>query len=225
MFLGDIPNIAVQTPLWLALVTTAVGAIEGAVVGRQDRQQGLDIVGIFVFALFLGLGGGFIRDVMIGNTPLVALRTPAYILTVCGAVVVVLIAGRWIPVQGRLFILLDALTLGLYAAIGTQYALDFGLPEVGAVIVGLFASLSGGVIVAILRRQTPSILLPGFPYGLLAFIGVVAYVLLDGYSAELATVVCILSVIILRFVTLQWGVRTKPVSTLPAPGGDEAPTA
>ena len=120
------PNIAVSTPLWLALVTTGVAAVEGALLGRRGVDSGtMDIVGMSVFALFFGLGGGFARDVMLGNTPFVALRTPWYLLTVLGAVLVALAVGRHIPDGGTMFTLLDALTLGLYAAIGTQYALDF----------------------------------------------------------------------------------------------------
>ena len=100
-------NVAVHTPLWLALLTTAIGAIEGAVIGRQAKSAALDVVGIFVFALFLGLGGGIVRDIMLGNTPLVALRTPWYVLTVCGAVVLVLIAGKYVPVNSWAFVLLE----------------------------------------------------------------------------------------------------------------------
>ncbi len=217
----DVPNIAVSTPLWLALVTTAVAAVEGAILGRRGTDDGrMDIVGMSVFALLLGLGGGFARDAMLGNTPFVVLRTPWYLLTVLGAVILALLLGHHIPVGGKAFILLDALTLGLYAAIGTQYALDFRVDELGAVLVGCFAALAGGVIVSVLRGRTPPILMPGFPYALLALAGSVLYLALAPVSGAVAALACVGIVIALRFLTLGFGIRTRPVRPLPT--GDDA---
>lgn len=213
----DVPNIAQNSPMWLLILTTAVGAIEGAIIGRKDASLGIDIVGITVFALFLGLGGGFARDTMLGNTPFLALRTPWYIITVLCAVVLVLIIGRWIPVDSKVFILLDALTLGLYAVIGAQAAIDYGLPDIGAITVGLFASLTGGVVVSLLKRETPEILVRGKPYAILALIGVIIYVTFDQWSGGVAALLCVISVIVLRFAAMKWNIRTSPVRPIDPP--------
>jgi uncharacterized membrane protein YeiH len=215
----DLPNIAIQTPLWLALLTTAVGAIQGAAIGRQGSHTSLDFVGVFIFALLLGLGGGLARDMLLGNTPVVALRSPWYVVTVSGAVVLVLVAGRHIPVSGRLFMLLDALTLGLYAVIGTQYALDFGVSVVGAIVVGMFASLTGGVLVSIVRGEIPDIMTPGSPYALLALAGVLVYLLVGTVNGPIAAIACVATVVVLRFVTVRWDVRTRSVPSLDDPQG------
>jgi uncharacterized membrane protein YeiH len=210
------PNFAANTPLWLALLTTFIGAVSGAIIGRTPGKVAYDIVGITVFAFFLGVGGGLTRDLLLGNLPPLALRTPWYIVTVLGAVLLVLIVGRWIPVNGRIFVLLDAMTLGLYAVIGAQMAIEFGLPDVGAIVVGFLASIAGGVIVAVLRRETPSILIPSQPYAILALIGTVIYVLLDNYNGGLGALLCVGSVIVLRFVTMNWNMRTRGVRPLDA---------
>lgn len=211
----ELPNIVVSTPTWLALLTTGVGACQGAAIGRSRRGVTTDLVGTFVFALLLGLGGGFARDIMIGNTPLAALRSPWYVVTVVGCVGVMLLLGRHIPVTGTAFTLLDALTLGLYAAIGTQYALDFGVSVVGAALVGLFASLTGGVVVALLNGDVPSLLVPGLPYGLLALGGIVVYLALSPVNGALASVACICLVVAGRFATRHWRLRTPTVPALP----------
>lgn len=213
----DLPNIAANTPLWLALVTTFVGAVSGAIIGRTPSRVSYDIVGITVFAFFLGLGGGLVRDLLLGNLPPLALRSPWYVLTVLGAVVVVLVVGRWIRVQSWVFTLLDALTLGLYAVIGAQLAIEVGLPDVGAITVGFLASIAGGVFVSILRGETPQILVPGQPYALLAVIGTTLYVLTDQINGAMAALLCIGSVIILRFITMNWDVRTHGVRPLHPP--------
>lgn len=220
----DVPNFAANTPLWLALLTTFIGAVSGAIIGRTPGKVAYDIVGITVFAFFLGVGGGLTRDILLGNLPPLALSTPWYILTVLAAVLLVLIVGRWIPVNGKVFVLLDALTLGLYAVVGAQMAIEFGLPDIGAIVVGFLASIAGGVIVAVLRRETPSILIPSQPYAILALIGTVIYVVLDNYNGGLGALLCVASVIVLRFVTMNWNLRTRSVRPLD-PGSADHPDA
>ena len=218
----DVPNIAANTPLWLALVTTFVAAVSGAILGRQPSRVHYDIVGVTVFAFVMGLGGGLTRDIFLGNLPPLALRSPWYVVTVIGAVFTVLVIGRWISVGSWTFILLDALALGLYAVIAAQLAIEFGLPDIGAITVGFLAAVTGGVLVSLLRGETPQILLPSQPYALLAVIGATIYVLLDQFSGGLAALACLVGVISLRFITLKWNVRTHGVRPLPGHRQPEA---
>jgi uncharacterized membrane protein YeiH len=73
----------------------------------------------------------------------------------------------------------------------------------------MFASLSGGVLVSLLRRETPQILRPGFPYAALAFAGIVVYVVLAPYSGGLAALACVCVVVVARFAVLRWNITTK----------------
>ena len=214
---GYLPNLVWATPVWLALVTTLVGALQGAALGRRPGAMKVDIVGMFVFALFLGLGGGLVRDVMLGSFPVSALQSPWYTVMVIVAVVAMLVVGRWVPIDGRIFVALDALTLGLYAAIGTQKAITFHVSIAGAVIVGLFASLSGGVIVSVLQGVRPSLLAPSAPYGLLALGGIVVYLALVRVNSEAAALSCVAFVVVARFVTIHFGITSPAVPKLPHP--------
>lgn len=219
----DVPNIAANTPLWLALLTTFIAAISGAILGRQPGRVSYDVVGVAVFAFVLGLGGGITRDVLLGNLPPLALRSPWYVVTVLAAVITVLLVGRWISVDSWTFILLDALALALYAVIAAQLAVEFGLPDIGAITVGFLAAITGGVVVSLLRGETPQILLPSQPYALLAAVGATIYVLLDGFSGGVAAFACLASVIVLRFVTLKWNLTTSSVKPLPGAKPESAP--
>jgi len=218
----DVPNIVINTPEWLALLTTGVGAAEGAVLARnstRNKSVQMDFVGCLVLALFMGLGGGFARDALLGNTPVLALRTPWYVVVVIIAAVLVTLLGRFIPsTHSKAFLLLDSLTLGLYAAIGVQLALDFDVSLIGAVVVGMFASLSGGIIVSVLKRETPQILLTGSPYAALAFIGIVVYLVVAPYSGGLASVACVSIVVVTRFAVLRWNIKTR--ATVPLQSRD-----
>lgn len=219
--MGSLPNIAEQTPLWLLLVTTLVGAVEGAGIGRRAGAD-VDIIGMAVFALFLGLGGGLAHDTLLG-LPAAAIQSFWYPTMVIAGVALVLAFGRWIPMDGAVIVGLDALTLGLYAVVGTQKALDYHIPAIGAVVVGLFAAVTGGVIVSLLRRQRPTIITPGAPYALLALIGVLIYLALSGVDGGLAAFACVGFVVTARFITLRWRITTSSMVAQPdsPPGATE----
>lgn len=215
MISADIPNLAVNTPLWLALVTTVVGAVEGGILGRDRSSGPFDVIGAGVFALFLGLGGGFARDTMLGNTPFVALRSPWYLVAVGVGLAIAMVAGHWIPVRSLAFVAIDALTVGLYAAVGTQYALDFGVSWLGAMTVGMFAGLTGGVIVSLLRGERPMILRPGQPYAIIALAGVVLYVALAPINGPIASIAAITLVVVMRVLVVWRNWSTTAVRPLP----------
>lgn len=86
-----VPDLATETPLWLALLTVGVNAVVGALRATVDDDRHWDIVGVATFGLLMGLGGGFIRDMLIGNLPVVSLRTPWFLVTVLGTILVVLV--------------------------------------------------------------------------------------------------------------------------------------
>jgi uncharacterized membrane protein YeiH len=208
----DLPNLAEATPLWLLLLTTLVGSIEGAARGRQPGSN-VDIMGMAVFALFLGLGGGLARDMLLG-LPAAAIQSFWYPTMVVLGVLIVLTFGRFIPLRGWTMVTLDALTLGLYAAIGTQKALNFDVPAIGAVVVGLFAALTGGVIVSLLQQERPAVITPSAPYGLLALGGVLIYLALTPLSGALAAIACLSFVVASRIVTLRRGITTGRITPL-----------
>lgn len=213
-----VPDLVFHTPLWLALVTVAVAALEGAVIGRQSASPRYDITGIFVLAAVLGLAGGVLRDVLIGNLPVMAIRTPWYIVTVVVVTALVVIAGRFIPSLGGMwFVVLDAFTLGLYTAIATGYALQAGIPVVGAMFVGLAAGVVGGVAVALLRGATPAVLMPGVFYALVALVGAGAYAALEPIAPAAASLACVAIVVVLRVVAVRWKLGTRPLPLLADP--------
>lgn len=200
-------NIVDSVPMWLLLLTTLVGALQGAAIGRREKGK-TDIVGMAVFALFLGLGGGLARDFLLG-LPAAGLQTAGYPLMVLLGFLVILVAGRFVPMGGLLILILDALTLGLYAAIGTQKALDYNLPAIGAVIVGLFAGTTGGVVVSLLRKKRPAIITPGPPYALLALGGILLYLaMLPLVGSNWAVVPAVAFVVITRLITVRRHVTT-----------------
>ena len=105
-----------QVPRGIDLAAVVVGALAGA--GRAVREQ-FDMFGVLPLALVMGLGGGIIRDVLLGLRP-VALTDRAYLPTVVVAASVGLVFARLLHRFSRAFRILDALALGLFTLVGVE---------------------------------------------------------------------------------------------------------
>jgi uncharacterized membrane protein YeiH len=162
-----------EIPLTVNLVAVAVGAVVGTL--RAGEERDIDIVGMFALALCFGFGGGIVRDILLGNLPPAAFRTPAYVITVLVAAVVGSIFLVYLDKLERPLWVFDSLSIGLFAAVGANAALLKGLGLLPSVLVGTVASV-GGVILADLLRARPSPLLrTGPPLALAGLGGAVAY--------------------------------------------------
>lgn len=210
----DIPDLAASTPLWLALLTVLVNAIVGALRGYTDDTRHWDIVGVSAFALLMGLGGGFIRDVLIGNLPAESLRSPWFLVTVLVGILVVLVVGERIARLEPLLVFLNALALGLFAVTGVAYATEFGLSFIPAVLIGTLSAVGGGVLVSVLQGQVPGILVAGAPNALLAVWGSLTYAVVAIWSPAVASIAGIAAVVIAQYVVNYFGLRTRPAGPL-----------
>ncbi len=127
----------------LDLTGIFVFAISGGLVGVRKE---LDLFGVLVLAGATGLGGGFMRDVLIGAVPPAALSDWRYLMV---PVVAGLVTFWFHPVLGRmerLVTVFDAAGLGLFCVVGALKALDYGLGPVPAVLMGTLTAVGGGVV-------------------------------------------------------------------------------
>ena len=141
--------------LVLDLVGIAVFGVSGALTGVG---KSLDLFGVLFLSVATALGGGFLRDALIGATPAAALTDGRYLVV---PVVVGLIVFYVHPKMARLsrvFLLVDAAGLGLFAVAGARKALDFGVPAVGACGIGLLTAIGGGLLRDVLVREIPTVL-------------------------------------------------------------------
>jgi uncharacterized membrane protein YeiH len=160
------PHLPIVFDLLGVLTAAAAGALTGV-------RKGLDLVGVLVLAAVTGLGGGVIRDLMIGAVPVVMLTDWRYGATAGFAAVVVLFArhpgfaGHEVPLldglRGRIplstaFLLADSATLGCFAVSGTAKALNYGLGLVPAALMGVVTAVGGGVVRDVLVNEVPTVL-------------------------------------------------------------------
>lgn len=207
-----LPDLATKTPLWLALVTVGVNALVGALQASIDDDHHWDIVGMATFGLLMGLGGGFIRDLLVGNTPVESLRTPWYLVAVLGAIVVALVVGEHIARVTILVELLEALALGLFSVAGVAYALRADLPIIAGVFVGVVSAVGGGVLLAVLKNEVPRILLASTPLALVALAAALVYAATAVWDSRAAAVAGIASALVAHVATRTFGLRTRRVS-------------
>jgi uncharacterized membrane protein YeiH len=204
-----LPDLATSAPLWLALLTVGVNAVVGALRASIDDSRHWDIVGLSTFAVLMGLGGGFIRDMLIGNLPAESLRTPWFLTTVLGCIVLVLVVGQRLAKVAPLVTLLNALALGLFAVSGTSAALRADLPVISAVFVGTVSAVGGGVLLSVMKDEVPGILLTSAPNALVAVLSSGVYAGVAVWSARAAAVAGIAAAIVAFYTADVLGLRTR----------------
>jgi uncharacterized membrane protein YeiH len=160
-------------PLWADLTAVGLGGVQGALFASGFRgQRRLDLLGVAIIGVMIGMGGGLIRDLLLGVAP-ATLQSNWYLLVATGAALVgMLLAGVFQRVN-RLIVVLDAVVIGMFGAFGTSKALALGLPVVPAVFVGVCAAVGGGVLRDVLMGLPVAIMHVGSLYAVAAAAGCV----------------------------------------------------
>jgi len=152
-----------------------VGALSGGLAAINKR---FDIVGVLVLAWAAGLGGGLLRDVLIGAIPPVGISDWRFIAVACLAGVVMYLFHPRLARARRMIAVLDAGALALYTVSGTLKALGLGFDGVGlgfdgvpAVSAGILTGIGGGVLRDLLADEVPAVLHQRQLYAVPAVIG------------------------------------------------------
>ena len=129
----------------------------GIIGGTLARQRGYDIVGFFFIAMLSALGGGMLRDVLINQGTVAAMSQPEYlILAFTGALI-----ARFTYFKGRAWEFLqshgDAVVSALWASTGASKAIQYGLPVLPTIMMGVFTATGGGMIRDVVMGREPSV--------------------------------------------------------------------
>lgn len=185
----------------LDLLGTFVFALSGAMLAVRKR---LDLFGILVLAAAVGVAGGMIRDLLLGDTPPAALTDARYLVSALAGGVVVFFASPLIERLSKPVMLLDALGLGLFAVSGCHKALLFEMTAVPAVLLGVTTAVGGGVLRDVLVAEIPRVLREDV-YALAALVGATAFLL--GVQAGLPQTATAVAAIALTFLLRVLSVR------------------
>lgn len=179
--------------------------------GLLAVRKGFELVGVTALSLVTALGGGIMRDVVIGATPPTAFDDVLYLIVPLAAAAFVFFGHRMIEHRFKTPVtFFDAAGLGLFAATGAVKASAFGTSAVGAVLIGVIAATGGGIIRDVLANDQPHLFHPDSRlYAIPAALGATVIVVAwrnDFYSGEVAIAVAV-GVSAMRLAALRFGWR------------------
>ncbi|HNY31343.1 MAG TPA: trimeric intracellular cation channel family protein [Fibrobacteria bacterium] len=155
----------------LILTIDLLGTLAFALTGAfRAVKHELDWLGVAVLACMTGIGGGLVRDVLLGSTPPVALRQPVYMAVCLAGAALTIVAKRRIATLWNWVMVADALGLGFFAAIGAARADAAGANPMVIVLLAGLTAVGGGVIRDLLVSEIPQVLKSDF-YATAALIG------------------------------------------------------
>ena len=139
---------------FIDILGTIAFAISGVLVAMEKR---LDLFGILIVAFVTAIGGGTLRDLLIGNTPVVWMRSTVYVITIVATVVIAIGFAKQLKYLRTSLFLFDTVGIGLYTLIGVDKGLEIGLSPVICILLGTITACFGGVIRDILCNDIPVI--------------------------------------------------------------------
>ena len=189
---------------------TFIFAVTGAVKGVRRR---LDIFGVTVLACCVGVGGGIIRDLIIGTSPVSVLKNERYIIIcILAGILTFGTAKYWMKIR-NIIQAGDAVGLGVFTFLGAQKAFEAGLGYTGIILSGVLTAIGGGMIRDVLTGNIPVVLKSDF-YATASMIGAFCFCLLKEGDLPLffRFVLVAGTVTVLRLLALHFHVQ------LPAAG-------
>ena len=160
-------------PLWADLLAVGLGGVQGALFASGFQgQRRLDLLGVAIIGILVGMGGGIIRDSLLGVPP-TTLLSNWYLITAVSAALLGMLLSNVFDRVNWLIIGLDALVIGLFGAFGTSKALALGVPIVPAVFIGVCAAVGGSVLRDVIMGLPVAIMHVGSLYAVAAGAGCV----------------------------------------------------
>ncbi|WP_421803223.1 trimeric intracellular cation channel family protein [Flagellimonas sp.] len=187
------------------ILGTVAFAISGVLVAMEKR---LDLFGVLIIAFVTAIGGGTLRDLLIGNTPVGWMQDLTYVITIFISVVIAIIFVNKLKYLRKSLFLFDTIGIGLYTMVGVEKGLEAELLPIMCIFLGTMTACFGGVIRDILCNEIPVIFRKEI-YATACILGGGGYFLFtlfpiqDGY----AYVGAILVVIVLRLIAVKFDVR------------------
>ena len=193
----------------LELIGTAAFAVSGAIVGIKKQ---MDLFGVIVLGVCTAVGGGIVRDVILGVTPPATFHDPVYTLTAAAVSVLMFLphvrarVGRHEPVFDRLLLVMDAVGLGVFTVVGVQCAYRQAEHDTLflTVFVGLITGVGGGVLRDLLSGERPYIFMKHF-YACASLIGaLVTYFLWSVLGGGYAMAVGFVLILAMRLLAAKY---------------------
>lgn len=193
----------------LTYIAVTASAISGALEARKNE---MDIVGAMTIAFVTAFGGGTIRDLLLGRTPIFWVVDPLLSIVTFFVTVITFYWLNKIPHQ--LLNVPDAIGLSVFSVLGATYALQLNLSGIVAVLMGVVTGIFGGVLRDLLCNRVPNVFRHSTElYATCSFIGTWIFILLTWFQINpfIASIIGGLVIFLLRLLSVRFKI------TLPKP--------
>jgi len=188
---------------------TLVFAISGILAGVKQK---FDLFGVFILGFVTAVGGGTLRDLLIGSTPVSWMQNEIYIYLIMSAVPLCYLFKDTIVRMKKGIFLFDTIGIGLFTVLGLQKTLALGLSPLIAIMMGVVSAVFGGVIRDILSNQTPLIFRKEI-YAFACLAGALVFLIANALIPEaFAMGLAIVTVIVIRITAIKqnWELPFNP---------------
>lgn len=196
-----------EDPLTLALnlMGTFAFGLSGGILGVRKQ---MDLFGVLVLSVATGLGGGIIRDILLGQIPPATLADWRYLAAAGLAGLVVFVWFTRVVHHGKLLTTFDAVGLSIFTVTGTTIALGAELGPAPAALLGMLTGVGGGVVRDVLAAEVP-LIFRSEVYAVASMLGAIIIIIASqiGFSGIPVEVLAAIATFALRMVSVQRGWR------------------
>lgn len=189
---------------FLEIIGTIAFALSG---GMMAVRKSMDLFGIMVLAVITAIGGGIIRDVLLGILPPFCFTNPVYILLGILSGLIVFLIYQYLEKLNNIIVIFDTIGLGTFTLIGTATAYPrVGL--LGAVVLGTITGIAGGMIRDTMSMEIPFVLKKEI-YASACILGSALYCILVRFDApkNAAVYIPVLTIILIRFLAIKYNLN------------------
>lgn len=189
------------------LVGTGFFAISGALAANDKAKP--DWFGVTFIAFITSIGGGSLRDVLLGSYPLVWIGNVHFLYAIFAGIIIASLFYKQLIGLRKTFFLFDTIGLAAFTILGTEKALSLGVHPVICAMMGMFTAVMGGVIRDMLTNEIPIIFQKEI-YATASLAGAVIYLVLDNvfdFNRSVCFIVSAACIAIIRFIAVKYKLR------------------
>jgi uncharacterized membrane protein YeiH len=201
----------------------AVAAITGVLAARGKR---VDLFGVMVLAVVTAFGGGTVRDLCLGSTPVFWIQDPRYLVNAVGMAVLTFVVARFHHFPETVLLVADAFALAFFTMAGVKKSLVMGTGPTIAVAMGVITGVVGGMLRDVLTGEIPLVFRQQiYLYATAALIGALVFVLLNHWLPDQHTnlLVATVATLGLRLGAIRWKVTLPEFEHRASSPGDANP--